>query len=497
MIFAQTAPGGAADMAQVSWVAVSPEIVLAVGAALVLLVEVQFRPERRVLGWLSGFILIAASAMSVALWFRVGSLEGGDPAALAPFHQMIILDRFGVFVQVVLFIIALLAIILGWEMFTQLRARAAEALALVLLATAGFAFMISSGHLIMIFLGLEIGSIALYVLAGLGGVRRSDEAAVKYFLLGSFASAIFVYGAALLFASTGTFRLLDIAGFLSNTVIVRPLVLLIGLGLVIVGLAFKVTAAPFHSWSPDVYQGAPAGMTGFLVAVAKIAGFTTILRILFTAFPSMGDRWAPIIAFLSVVSMVVGVVMALLQDDVRRILAYSGVANAGFILSGIVAGAVSIDNVLFYLGIYGLQLVGAFGVVALVMGGSSTGASLADFRGLATRSPVLAGSFAVLLLAIAGLPLTSGFIAKFGVFTEAWQAGYEWLVIVGVIASAAAFAFYLGIIVPMYMQEPETDVELAPSLSAKVVLAGVVVVTIVLGILPNLLMDLTTVALLL
>lgn len=256
---------------------------------------------------------------------------------------------------------------------------------------------------------------------------------MKYFLLGSFASAIFVYGAALLYAGTGQFEILAIREFFAGFIVTSPAVILVGLGLMIVGLGFKVSAAPFHSWAPDVYQGAPAGLVGYMAAMAKIAGFAALARILLGGVLRLDESWLPVVAAISVLSMLVGSVLALVQDDVRRMLAYSGVATAGFIMTGVVGEAT--QSILFYVAVYAIQLVGAFAVVAVVSGGATASSSFEEYKGLASSSPALSASFAVLLLGMAGLPLTSGFVAKFGVFANAWSSGYEWLVVVAVLAS--------------------------------------------------------------
>jgi NADH-quinone oxidoreductase subunit N len=342
---------------------------------------------------------------------------------------------------------------------------------------------------------LEVGSIALNDLAGLARERpESDEAAIKYFLLGSFASAVFVYGVALIYAGTGEFEIISIRGFLSDFIVTAPTVIYIGIGLVVAGLGFKVSAAPFHAWAPDVYQGAPAGIVGYMAAVAKVAGFAAIARILLTAFGDLDQTWLPVVAGISALSMLVGALLALVQGDVRRMLAYSGVAHAGFILTGVVGG--STDGILFYLIVYAIQLIGAFAVVAIVSGPDGAGSSIDEYRGLARRSPMLAASFAILLLGMGGLPLTSGFVAKFGVFTQAWANGFQWLVVLAVVASVIALAFYLRVIVVMYMDEEgaEATVSVGP---AGWVLAVAVATTILWGIFPTSLLDFAADALLL
>jgi NADH-quinone oxidoreductase subunit N len=312
---------------------------------------------------------------------------------------------------------------------------------------------------------------------------------MKYFLLGSFASAIFIYGVALLFAGTGSLQLLEQRAFLSSNIVVRPAVLLAGLALAIVGLAFKITAAPFHSWAPDVYQGAPAGVVGFMAAAAKVGGFAAMIRLLSTGFGDFSSTWALVVAGIAAASMLVGSFLGVVQDDVRRLLAYSGVAHAGFILTGVVAGRSGTGGVWFYLAVYAVQLVGAYAVVAAVSGPNSAGSAMSRYSGLGKRQPFLALGLTVLLLGMAGIPLTAGFVAKFGVFQEAWRANFAWLVIVALLASVVSFFIYLRVIVAMYMGDPDdasTPVLLAPPLGLPVrtVLLVAMAVTVIFGVLP-------------
>ncbi|MGH8952726.1 MAG: NADH-quinone oxidoreductase subunit N [Acidimicrobiia bacterium] len=479
---------------EISWIAIGADIALAIGAAVVLLVDVQWKPASRVLGWVVGVTLVAATALTVLQWLEgVDATAAGETSSLLAFSGLISMDGFAVFSRLTLIAATALGLASGWRFVVGLGRRGAEALALVLLATAGFSLMVASNNLVMMFLGLEVGSIALYVLAGLARERReSEEAAIKYFLLGSFASAIFVYGVALIYAGTRQFEIIEIGRFLDDFIVTRPAVIYIGIGLVIAGLGFKVSAAPFHAWAPDVYQGAPAGLVGYLAAVAKVAGFAAIARILLTAVPELDVTWLPVVAGISVLSMLVGSVLALVQSDVRRLLAYSGVAHAGFIMTGVVGG--STEGILFYLAIYSIQLVGAFAVVAVVSGPDGAGSSLDEYRGLGRRSPLLAAAFTVLLLGMGGLPLTSGFVAKFGVFTEAWSRGFEWLVIAAVVLSVVAFAFYIRVIVVMYMDDAG-DTESLRVGPERWVLAIAVGTTIFWGIFPSSLLDLAADAL--
>jgi NADH-quinone oxidoreductase subunit N len=474
---------------EVSWLAILPEVLLALGAAGVLLVDVQFKPQTVVLGWVSAMALLGAAGVTIVQWLEVANLtETGATADLVVFSGLVVMDGLAVFGRLALIVVTGIGLIAGWGLLASLGRRAAEAMALVLLASAGFSIMVSSNNLVMLFLGLEVGSIALYVLAGMTRERvRAEEAALKYFLLGSFASAMFIYGVALVYAGTGQFEILGIGQFFADLIVTSPAVILVGMGLMVVGLGFKVSAAPFHSWAPDVYQGAPAGIVGYMAGVAKIAGFVALARIFLRGFPEFEASWVPLLAVISAVSMILGSVLALVQADVRRMLAYSGVAHAGFILTGVVGGETS--SVIFYLAVYAIQLVGAFAVVSAVSGPGGSASPIEQYRGLGSRSPLLAAGFTLLLLGMAGLPLTAGFVAKFGVFSDAWAGGLQWLVVVAVVASVIALAFYLRVIVAMYMEE-ETAESLHVPGSVRVVVALATLATVVWGLFPGSLLNL-------
>lgn len=477
---------------EISWLAILPELALALGAAAVLLADVQWKPRPPVLGTVVAGTLTIALALTVVQWIRAqDAIAGvGQLGDLVAFSGMILMDGFAVFGRFALLVTTAIGLAAGWKLIEGLGRRRAEAIALVLLATAGFSMMVAANNLVMVFLGLEVGSISLYVLAGMTRSSRfSDEASMKYFLLGSFASAIFIYGVALLYAGTGQFEILAIRSFFSAFIVTSPGVILIGIALMIVGLGFKVSAAPFHAWAPDVYQGAPAGFVGYMAAVAKIAGFAAIARILITGLGDLEVNWLPVVAAISAVSMLGGSLLALVQADIRRMLAYLGVATAGFVMTGVVGGATS--GVLFYVAVYALQLLGSFAVVAAVSGPENSASGMDEYRGLATRSPGLAAGFTILLLGMAGLPLTSGFVAKFGVFSDAWAAGYQWLVVVAVLASVLAFAVYLRVVVNMYMSDAEGAALEVPD-TARWVLVIAAVATIVWGILPGSLLDLAS-----
>jgi NADH-quinone oxidoreductase subunit N len=481
------------ETAGVSLVAILPELILVLGAVAVLMVVVTSASGTRWLPWIAGGTVVAATAGAIVQWLDV--TERGVTFAYA---DMLILDHQSVLARLVLLTVVALALLIGWQYVGGLGTRGGEAVALVLLATVGFMLMSSSIHLVLLFLGLEVGSISLYVLAGLGQQSvRSDEAAMKYFLLGSVASAIFLYGAALLFAGTGALDYRGLFGFFGNgQVIFKDGVLTMGLALLFVGLLFKITAAPFHSWAPDVYQGSPAGIVGFMAASAKVGALVAMLRMVQVPFRELAETYAQPLAAVAALSVVAGTLYAIVQSDLRRVLAYSGVAHAGFLLMAVTVGASGSVSLLFYLATYVVMLVAAFGIVSLVEGPGSAGSPLDGYKGLGRRSPALAAFLAVLMLGMSGMPVTSGFIAKFNVFTTVWASdtGLEWVVVVGLLASVAAFFFYLRVIVLMYFEEGEGE---APVVSgpAWAALAVSVTATIVLGLYPGPLLDLISSAL--
>mgnify|MGYP001828563904 FL=1 len=387
-----------------------------------------------------------------------------------------------------------------WALVQRVKTRGVELVSLILLAFAGLHMMAMSANIVLLFLGLETASIAFYVVAGFTRQREaSDEAAVKYFLLGSLASAIFVYGAALLFAATGSTSFYGAGGmkdFLSATIVGEPGVLLLGIGLVIVGLAFKVSAAPFHQWAPDVYQGAPTGAVGLMAAGVKVAGFAALGRILIGALPSQIDEWAPILSIIAGLSMIIGTAVAAVQNDVKRMLAYSGVAQAGYIMMAFVAGSEGVGSMWFYVAVYALTLVGAFAIVAVVSRTTPDRSDLEDWAGLVRRSPELAWSMLVLLLSMGGIPFVAGFAAKVSVFTVAADSGYLWLTILALLTTVVGLYVYFRIAAKMFFAAPADD---APALEvptvARLTIAVVVVSQIVIGVNPWPLLDLAREAL--
>ena len=380
-----------------------------------------------------------------------------------------------------------------------------EVFPLLLFAVTGMMLFAAANDLVVSFIALEILSLPLYLLTAMARRRRllSQEAALKYFLLGAFASAFFLYGAALLYGYAGSMEYGAIAEAIRNDV-GNDVLLLTATGLLATGLFFKVAAAPFHAWSPDVYQGAPTPLTAFMSAATKVAAFGALLRLFHVALGPDRTSWAPMMWIVAIISMVVGTLMAVSSRDVKRLLAYSSVAHAGFILTGVlgVQGSAdlavgqlsSLESVLLYLTTYGLTALGAFAIVSLVRDSAGEVGDIERWAGLGKESPLAAGAFAFLLLAMAGIPLTSGFIGKWAVFSSAMSAGAWPVVVVAVLVSGVAAYIYLKLIVVMYFREPSAGGEavavVTPSIATTVAIAVTVVATLVLGVAPDPLLDL-------
>jgi NADH-quinone oxidoreductase subunit N len=372
---------------------------------------------------------------------------------------------------------------------------ATEVFPLTLFSLGGMALFVSASDLLTMFIALEVLSLPLYLMCALARHRRliSQEAAVKYFLLGAYASGFFLFGVALIYGFAGT---VDLAG-IHDSIVASPmnrLLLVAGLALIVMGLLFKAAAAPFHVWTPDVYQGAPTPVVGFMAACTKVAAFGAMLRVLYVAFERATWDWQPVLGVVAVFTMMVGAILAVTQTDIKRLLAYSWVANAGYVLVAFVApGRVGTAATMFYLVAYGFAVLAAFAIVSLVRDPDGTEAPhLSRWAGLGRRSPVIAGIFTVVMLALAGIPLTAGFTAKFAVFSAAFSAGAVWLVIAGVVSSLIIAFPYLRVVVMMWLSEPgeaTATIAVPGALTAGALTLGGLV-TLVLGVLPGPLLDL-------
>jgi NADH-quinone oxidoreductase subunit N len=461
-----------------------PELIL-VGAGVVLLLAeaIVKRLGHAVLAVCSVVALVAAGIDDVTLWSWKGSsaVLGGMVAA----------DRFAVFARIVLLAVAVIGVSFGHHYFERTGEARGEFYPLLLFCTSGMTLIAASANLIVVFLALEILSLSLYVLTGLSVRMSSIEGAMKYFLLGAFSSTFFLYGIAMAYGAAGTTSIAGIARALSGNG--SHALGLAAAGLLAVGFAFKVAAVPFHMWTPDVYQGAPTPVTAYMSAATKVAAFAALIRVFDVSFHPLISDWTPFMWVLSAVTMVVGSVIAIAQTDVKRMLAYSSIAHAGFILTGVTAATSDgVSAALFYLVAYATMIVGAFGVVMLVSVRGEDRTALTSYAGLARRSPMLAGLLTLFLLSLAGLPPTAGFIAKVGVFEAAVRAGHWSLVLIAVVASVVAAFFYLRVIVLMYVQDPEDLSVPRASPIPGLALVSPAVLTLLFGVFPQIVLGLSS-----
>ncbi len=451
------------------WWALGAVIGLSVGMMVMLLLE--FLPSRSgsSRGAVVALLTLAASAWSV---FRVRDVRR------TLFEGMFLHDSFTVFFTLLFCGVAAVAVLQSWDYVRRTRINHGEYYALIIAATLGMILMAASNDLITVFLGLELMSLALYILVGFRrGRLDSSEAALKYFLLGAFASGFLLYGIALLYGATGTTNLGRMAVFLADSPMLGNPLLLAGSLLVLAGFAFKVAAVPFHMWTPDAYEGAPTTVTGFMSAGAKAAGFAALLRFVVVALPGLQADWRPLLTWIAILTMTVGNITALLQPNVKRMLAYSSIALAGYLLIAVVAGGLGGGSAaLFYLAVYSLMNLGAFGVLALLGREQEERVMVSDLAGLGARHPALAAAMTVFMLSLGGIPPTAGFMGKVYVFSVAVDAGLIPLVIVGVLNSVISIYYYLRITVVMYMRDPQGEpVEVAwgaPAILATAVTLG-------------------------
>ena len=477
----------------------APILIVLAGALIGVLIEAFAPRAARHSSQL--FIAIFSLVASFGALMRVRN-ESATDAAMGS----VAFDGAGVILQASVLIIAILAIFLisDQENFTPVAAavpgseeekralqadiRVTEVFPLTLFAVAGMLLFPVATDLITLFVALEVLSLPLYLMAGLSRRRRlaSQEAALKYFLLGAFSSAFFLFGAAFLYGYSSSITFSGIR----NAVVGgggNDVFLLIGIAFLSVGLLFKVGAVPFHAWSPDVYQGAPTPVTAFMAAATKVAAFGAMLRIYYTVFANAQWSWTPMLTIIAIITMVFGSLVAIAQRDVKRMLAYSSIAHAGFLLTGVIAlNKAGLEASLFYLFAYGITTVGAFAIVTLVRDSAGEVTDLNRWKGLGKRSPWVATAFAGFLLSFAGIPLTSGFIGKFSIFSAAYESGARSVVIAGVLSSAIAAFFYIRVIVLMFFTDPVEDgtsVEIPSSLTSITVIFSMVI-TIALGVFP-------------
>ncbi|HEY8527807.1 MAG TPA: NADH-quinone oxidoreductase subunit N [Acidimicrobiales bacterium] len=442
----------------VDWLAISPVLILA-GAALVLMLISSFVRGRGAAVAYAAITCLAGLGVvgvSIPLWREVQDPERGP---FTTFEGAVGVDGTEVFLTVVIAASVILAALFIHDYVRREDLPRAEPFALLLLSAAGGVVMAAANDLIILFLGLEVLSIAVYVMAALHHRRlSSQEAGMKYFVLGAFSSAFFLYGIAMIYGGTGTTNLVRIVELFSTSTLTEDGLVLAGLALMLVGLGFKVAAVPFHFWTPDVYQGAPTAMVTWMASGVKVAGFAGLIRVYVLAFQAYRTDWQPMVYALAIATLVAGSILAVVQTDVKRMLAYSSIAHAGYVLVGVQAATQDgVQSALFYLGTYAFLVAGSFGVVTLVGRTGDSRHALDDYRGLGRERPVLAVLLAVFLFAQAGVPFTSGFFGKFYVISAAVDAGSVGLAIVAMLAAVVAAFLYLRIVASMYMSEPDSN----------------------------------------
>jgi NADH-quinone oxidoreductase subunit N len=471
--------------ASVEYLRFLPEIVLSITATLVMVIEPLSAPGKR--KGLAGLSLVGLfAALAAAIY------ANGFPGM--SFSDLLVVDGFGTLFRVLVISVGVLTVFSSNPFLNREGANSGEYYALVLFSIVGQCVMVTADDLIMVFIGLEISSISSYVLAGyLRDDKRANEAALKYFLLGSFATAFLLYGVALIYGATGTTNLIRIRTVISGPVS-APSTMLVGVAaaLILVGLAFKISAAPFQIWAPDVYQGAPTPVTAFLSAGPKAAAFAVLLRVFMTSFQPAGESWEPLIWISALLSMTIGNFAALVQTDVKRMLAYSSIAHAGYILVAMTARSEDgVAAAMFYLAAYVLMNIGAFAVVGYISGKGEKYLKIQDLAGLGVKQPMVAAALTIFMLSLIGVPLTAGFFGKFYIFKAALESRLVWLAVLGLLNSAVGAYYYLRILVVMYMQEPGEAVSaLEPMpLGLKAAIIAPMAGVLLLGIFPAALLD--------
>jgi NADH-quinone oxidoreductase subunit N len=462
--------------------ALLPEYILTIIGVLIMLAEplLPRGASRKPLGWLA---ILGTVAAGIASWYQL------HLGIITAFSGSIQIDAFSVFFHLLISAIVLVTLLISLDYFEDNASHSGEYFALIAFSAVGMMLMTCATELLVVFVGLEISSIATYIMCGFRkGSATGSESSIKYFLLGSFATAFFLYGIALAFGATGSTSIAAIAQGLATTT--TPRLAFLALAMILIGLGFKVSAAPFHVWTPDVYQGAPSPVVGFMSTAPKAAAFAVLLRITFSAFGPMQHRWAVLMWILAALSMTVGNLGALLQRDVKRMLAYSSIAHAGYILVAFTAfQSDGIAAACFYTATYAAMQVGAFAVITQVTGYNEQIRTTDDYTGLGLRRPVLAAFLALFLISLIGIPFTGGFFGKFYVFSAALHANNVWLAVIGLLNSGVACFYYLRLLVALYARPVTETAQSAEdrtlSVPAGIGLTLAAAATLVLGILPG------------
>ena len=464
---------------------IMPEIILTLAGVLIMFLEAAMKPGRKpVLSW------IAIVSLVLGIFYSLNAPQG------TAFQGMLAVDGMAAFFRALVMVAGLLVIFGAGDYLRRENADSAEFYALVLFSIVGQSIMASANELIMIFIGLEISSIASYILAGfLRDDPRNNESALKYFLLGSFATAFLLYGVAWIYGATGSTNLAEIHRSLLSGAGPSQSLIGVAAALIFVGLAFKLSAAPFQGWAPDVYQGAPAPVSAFMTVGPKAAAFAVTIRIFTLGLGTIADRWLPVVWAVALATMFVGNLAALLQTNIKRMLAYSSIAHAGYVLVAVAANSgTGSAAAMFYLAAYAFTNIGAFMIVSHFARKGEKYVAIEDLAGLSQKQPALAAMFTIFLLSLIGVPLTGGFFGKFYIFKAALDSNLYWLTVLGLLNSAIAAYYYLRILVVMYMKEPGEASENVPSASPllQVAIFGSAIMTLVLGILPGWVLDAAT-----
>lgn len=454
-----------------------PELVLTAVALIVMLIDLFVRKKE-------ALAVISIGGVGISALFLLTS--SGET-----FGSMFIADGFSLFFKIIFFINVVLSILISIKYIAVERVNYGEYYSLLLFSTIGMMIMASAGDLIVLYLGLELMALSTYILAGF--IRhdiRSNEAALKYFLLGAFSSGFLLYGISIVYGLTGTTDIRAIATFINERGLYDNVALLLSVMFLIVAFGFKIAAAPFHMWAPDVYEGAPTSITAFMSVGPKAAGFAVLGRVFLVAFASVKVDWVTVLIPLSILTMAVGNIVALSQTNIKRMLAYSSIAHAGYALLGMIAAnAEGLSSMMNYLLIYAFMNIGAFAVIIMLRSEGFKGDSIYDYEGLSKTHPLASALMLIFMFSLTGIPPTAGFIGKLYLFMAAIHAGYTWLVVVAVVFSAISAYFYLRIVMYMYMREPKVAVSLTSSFSNGLVLAVTTVAVLAIGVFPTMIVE--------
>ena len=447
---------------------VTPEIIMTISATVLLILELIFKNK--------GVLAFIAVATAAVVLYTIPSSHGQT------FGGMFISDTYSTYFKLIFMINLVLTILISLRYIQREKAEYGEYYSLLLFATSGMMLMASAKDLIILYLGLELMALSTYILAGIKRHDiKSNEAAIKYFLLGAFSSALLLYGISLIYGMTTTTDIYKIAASLQNSS-TPSLPLLLSMILIAAAFLFKIAAAPFHMWAPDVYEGAPTSITAFMSVGPKAAGFAVIGRVFYIAFQSIQTDWTAILIGVAILTMAVGNILALVQTNIKRMLAYSSIAHAGYMLIGIIPGTQeSMSAMMVYMLIYAFMNIGAFAIVILL----EKGEELSDYEGLSKSRPLVAALMLIFMFSLTGIPPTAGFIGKFNLFMAAIKAGYTWLVVIAVIFSAISAYYYLRVVMNMYMKEMKQEAAISPSPSLGLAILITVLMVFVIGIMPS------------